>query len=157
RTGSPDRGTGGMSGWRHRRFWSEATVVPADGGHAVHLDGRPLSTPARAPLVLPTADLARAVAAEWQAVEGEVDPAAMPFTRTANSALDKVAPMRAEVARLVAAYGATDLLCYRAERPEGLVRRQAAWDAPLDWAADELGVRLRITRGVMPIPQDPAA
>jgi chaperone required for assembly of F1-ATPase len=136
--------------WAARRFWTTATVVPADGGFTIHLDGRPVRTPMKAPLVLPTEGLAQAVAAEWQAVEGKVDPGRMPFTRTANSAIDKVAPQFVAVADMLAEYGGSDLLCYRAEGPADLVARQTlAWDPILHWAATALSAPLTATHGVM--------
>jgi len=145
-------------GWKPKRFWTQTQVVPAEGGFTVALDGRPVRTPAKAPLVLPTRALAEAVAAEWEAQEGEVDPMSMPCTRTANSAIDKVAVQYDEVAELLAAYGETDLVCYRAEGPEGLVARQAAaWDPLLDWAATTLGARLVAVTGLIPAPQDTGA
>lgn len=143
-----------MSVWAAKRFWTTATVVPAEGGFTVHLDARPVRTPLKTPLILPTLALAEAVAAEWQAQEGKIDPESMPFTRTANSALDKVAPQFEAVAAMLAAYGESDLLCYRAEGPEDLVARQAeAWDPLLVWAAEELDAPLAITFGVMPVEQ----
>ena len=143
-----------MSVWAAKRFWTTATVVPAEGGFTIHLDARPVRTPLKAPLILPTLALAEAVAAEWQAQEGKIDPETMPFTRTANSALDKVAPQFEAVAAMLAAYGESDLLCYRAEGPEDLVARQAeAWDPLLVWAADKLDAPLAITFGVMPVEQ----
>ncbi len=145
-----------MSGWSARRFWTGASVVPVEGGFTVHLDARPVRTPLKAPLILPTRELAEAVAAEWQAQEGRVDPETMPFTRTANSAIDKVAARQGEVAAMLAEYGATDLLCYRAEGPADLVARQSAgWDPILDWAAEALGARLHVTTGVMHVGQPP--
>lgn len=147
-----------MSEWRIKRFWTTAEVTQVPGGHAVTLDGKPVRTPLRHPLVVPTRGFAELVAAEWQAQEGQVDPRRMPATRTANAAIDKVASQRAEVAALVAAYGASDLLCYRAPDPATLIARQAAgWDPLLDWAAQTLGARLRIGTGVMPVAQDAAA
>jgi chaperone required for assembly of F1-ATPase len=143
-----------VSVWTARRFWTKADVLAADGGFTVQLDGRPVRTPLKAPLILPTEALARAVAEEWQAQEGKVDPGTMPFTRTANSAIDKVAPQFAEVAEMLAAYGDSDLLCYRAEDPPELVALQSrAWDPLLDWAATELGAPLVATPGVMHIDQ----
>lgn len=145
-----------MSAWTARRFWTTASAVPADSGFAVHLDSRPVRTPLKAPLILPTLALAEAVAAEWQAQEGKVKPDTMPVTRTANSALDKVAPQHAAVADMLAAYGESDLLCYRAEGPEGLIQRQAlAWDPLLDWAATTLSAPLLVTTGVMHVTQPP--
>jgi len=143
-----------MTGWAARRFWSEARAEPVEAGHGVRLDARWLRTPAKAPLTLPTAALAEAVAAEWAAQEAVVRPDTMPLTRAANAAIDKVAPAQAEVAAAVAAYGESDLLCYRAEGPAELSARQAAaWDPLLDWAARDLGSPLAVTAGVMHCPQ----
>ena len=146
-----------MTGWTARRFWTDVSVVSEGAGYAVRLDDRPLRTPAKASLVLPTRTLAEALAGEWRAQGERVDPAAMPWTRMANSAIDKVAPQLAAVADLIAGYGATDLLCHRADGPAELVRRQRAWDAPLAWADVILGARLAPVIGVMPAAQDPDA
>lgn len=147
-------GDAGMSEWAAKRFWTEAGVTDTDAGHGIALDGRAVRTPAKAELIVPTRALAEAIAAEWNAVETRIDPQVMPFTRTANAALDKVAHQRAEVAQMIASYGETDLLCYRASAPQELVLRQREeWDPLLDWADAELGARLRPTEGVMPVSQ----
>lgn len=147
-----------MSVWAARRFWTTASAVPVEGGYTVHLDARPVRTPLKAPLVVPTLALAEAIAAEWQAQEGTVNPETMPFTRTANSAIDKVAPQMDEVAAMLAAYGGSDLLCYRAEGPPELVQRQAeAWDPILIWALEAIGSDLVVTAGVMHVEQPPEA
>jgi len=147
-----------VSVWAARRFWTAATAVPVDGGYTVQLDARPVRTPLKAPLVLPTIALAKAVAAEWQAQEKAVNPETMPFTRTANSAIDKVRPQFAAVADMLADYGGSDLLCYRAEGPAGLVARQAqSWDPLLDWARDDLAAPLRQATGVMHVAQPEAS
>ena len=144
--------------WKAKRFWKEALVVPADGGFAIALDGRPVKTPAKTPLVVPTQDLARAIAVEWDAQSGLVKPDSMPFTRTANSALDKVAPQFDAVVDNLASYGATDLLCYRATEPQALIERQnVAWNPLLDWAAATYDAPLRAVPGVMFAAQDAGA
>ncbi|MGR3496332.1 ATP12 family chaperone protein [Citreimonas sp.] len=147
-----------MSEWAPRRFWQDAQTVPAEGGHTVTLDDKPVRTPAKAALIVPTQPLAEAIAVEWMAQGERIDPGSMPFTRMANSAIDKVVPQRAEVADMLAAYGDADLLCYRAEAPDALVaRQQEQWDPMLDWAADALGARLQARSGVMHVPQSPDA
>lgn len=147
-----------MSEWAMKRFWTEVAVEPAGDGHRVTLDGRKVKTPAKAELVLPTEPMARAVADEWAAQQDKVDPLTMPFTRSANSAIDRVTHQRAEVADMLAAYGDADLLCYRADAPEALVERQAAnWDPALGWAEAVLGARLEPRSGLMHAPQDAAA
>lgn len=147
-----------MSEWKAKRFWKAAQAVDAEGGFSVELDGRAVKTPAKAPLLVPTRAMAEAIAAEWDAQEGEIKPAAMPVTRAANASIDKVAHQHAEVATLIAAYGDSDLLCYRADSPAELAERQAAaWDPLLDWAQESFGARLLPVQGVMHQPQPPEA
>lgn len=147
-----------MSEWKAKRFWKEATVLETAEGFGIALDGRPVKTPAKRTLIAPTRRFAEKIALEWDAQDEVIDPGAMPFTRSANAALDKVAIQHAEVADMLAAYGDSDLLCYRAEHPQALVDRQAAqWDPILDWAAQNLDARLQARAGVMHVPQDPKA
>ncbi|MCC5970810.1 MAG: ATPase [Pararhodobacter sp.] len=145
-----------MSGWARKRFWKAAEVCEVENGFTVHLDGRNIKTPGKVPLVVPTAALAGLIADEWQAQGEKVAPETMPATRAANAAIDKVRGQFSEVAALVAAYGETDLLCYRAKSPAGLRARQdAAWDPLLDWSAAQFGLRWVVIEGVMPQPQPP--
>jgi len=147
-----------MSEWAPKRFWKEAAVIETEAGFAIALDGRPVKTPAKTALVVPTRALAHEIAREWDAQEGQIDPFTMPCTRSANAALDKVSIQHDEVAGLIAEYGNADLLCYRAEGPEGLVQRQAAaWDPLLNWADAALGARLAPVTGLMHQPQDSGA
>lgn len=147
-----------MSDWKPKRFWKTATPTVCEGGFTVLLDGRAVKTPAKASLTVPTLALAEAIAVEWDAQEKLIDPRTMPVTRGANAAIDKVRTQRDEVVALLAEYGDSDLLCYRAAGPDGLIERQAAhWDPLLEWAADTLDVRLAVGEGVMHVPQDPAA
>ncbi len=147
-----------MSGWTAKRFWKSATPEACEAGFTVRLDGRAVKTPAKAAFVVPTLALAQAAAAEWDAQEGAIKPDSMPVTRAINSAIDKLSVQFDEVVGLLAAYGASDLLCYRATGPEGLVARQAAgWDPLLDWAADTLDAPLVATAGVMHIDQPPVS
>ncbi len=130
-----------------KRFWREVTV---DAAGVVHLDERPVRTPGRAPLALPTPALAEAVADEWRSVGETLDPRAMPLTGLANAALDRIAPDPATFAKGLAKYGESDLLCYRAEGPEPLVERQrAAWDPPLAWAQGRYDIHSEVTAGVI--------
>ncbi|WP_347267388.1 ATP12 family protein [Paracoccus sp. (in: a-proteobacteria)] len=147
-----------MAEWQARRFWTEAGTRARDGGWEVVLDARVLRTPGKQALLLPTEALAQAIAAEWDAQADVIDPNLMPLTRGANSAIEKVTPQFGAVAAMLAEYGSTDLLSYRADEPEALALAQAAgWDPLLDWAASALGAALRITHGVIPVPQPPEA
>jgi len=137
-----------------KRFWSAAKVMPQDTGFAIGLDHRALKTPGKVDLVVPTEALAQAIAGEWDQVNDTVDPTQMPFTRSANAAIDKVAVQKDEVAAMLAAYAETDLLCHRADSPEELAARQSqAWDRWLDWARDALDAPLLAGVGVMHLEQ----
>ena len=137
-----------------KRFYKSADIVADDSGFAVHLDGKPVKTPARRRLVLPNEALARAVAAEWSEQGEVVDPRSLRLTRVSNSAVDRVPEHRAAIVDEVGAFISTDLLCYRASGPAELARRQAAaWDPLLDWLRAERGIVLTLTDSLLPIPQ----
>ncbi len=143
-----------MADWVAKRFWKETSVHACDGGFCVRLDGRDVKTPAKSPLVVPTQTLADKIAAEWDAQIEKIDPATMPYTRSANAAIDKVSVQFDEVSELIAAYGATDNLCYRATTPVELIARQAeTWDPILAWAAETFDTPLNVGAGVMHIAQ----
>lgn len=137
-----------------KRFWKEAQAIAERDGWAIQLDGRPVRTPARAPLVVPGEALARAIAAEWDSQGEEIDPRAMPMTGFANATIDRVLPALGDFRGQVAAYAESDLLCYRADEPADFVARQsAAWDPLLDWARGAYGVEFAITAGILPVDQ----
>lgn len=147
-----------MSDWAKKRFWKTTDCEKVDGGYRITLDGRSVKTPAKAELVVPTLGMAQAMVSEWDAQEGKIDPATMPVTRSANAAIDKVSIQFAEVADMLAEYGGSDLLCYRADSPDELVSRQNnAWNPLLDWAEKTLGARLEPITGVVFQPQSSEA
>ena len=139
---------------RQRRFYTEATMAEEDGVYLLRLDGRRAMTPAKRPLAVPHRRIAEAIAAEWQAQAEFLDPGTMPVTRLANSAIDGVAERLEEVREAILAYAGTDLLCYRAGDPEGLVEEQRrTWDPVLGWAEKHFGGRFVLAEGVMHVPQ----
>jgi chaperone required for assembly of F1-ATPase len=141
-----------------KRFYSQAGLEERDGGFALTLDGRPARTPARNLLMLKDRGLAEALAAEWQAQGTHIDPAAMPLTRLLNVALDRMGDAMGPTRDEIAAYAGNDMLLYRADAPDSLVERQArVWNPVLDWAAGQLGARLRTGAGIIHVPQDEAA
>ncbi len=140
-----------------KRFWAAADVIPADGGYGVTLDGKPVRTPARAALLVPVEALARAIADEWNAQTGEINPRAMPLTGFANAAIDRVANDPAGFSARLAAYGESDLIAYRAEGPASLLAAQAAaWDGWAAWLAQRFDAALTITSGIIHVAQPPA-
>lgn len=140
-----------------KRFYKEAAVTGTGPPFGIALDGRPLRTPMKAPLALPTRALAEAVAREWAAQGEFIDPRSMPLTRLSNTAIDRVATDPQRIAGDVAAYAGSDLVCYRADEPEGLVARQSeVWDPIVAWAEGLLGGRFILAAGVVYRPQSEA-
>ena len=141
-----------------KRFYRDVMVVARGAGHAVELDGRPLRTPGKLVLVLPSAAMAKAIADEWAAQVDLIDPLSMPLTRLANSVRDQVEGREAAVRADIVKYAESDLLCYRADGPEGLVRAQSeAWAPILDWARSTVGADLAVCAGLMPVAQSKAS
>jgi len=141
-----------------KRFYDTAACAKVDGGYAVQLDGRGIKTPQGTPLLMPTQALAEAIADEWNAQGEEIDPKTMEMMPMAGTAIDRVPEVRDGLIEGLLKYAETDLLCYRAERPKDLIQRQKeAWDPVLDWAAKDLGARLKPTHGIVAIDQDPEA
>jgi chaperone required for assembly of F1-ATPase len=140
------------------RFYKTVAVAEDGGRFVVHLDGKTVKTPHRAVLALPNRPLAEAIAAEWADQHEKIDPKSMPMTQLANTAIALVPEHRAKAAEQILAYGKSDLLCYRAEAPEELIRRQAArWDPLLDWAGERFGTRLAVGQGIGFVEQPAAA
>jgi chaperone required for assembly of F1-ATPase len=138
-----------------KRFYERAA---AGEGNAILLDGKPVRTPGGNSLAAPTAALAEAIAAEWDAQVERIDPATMPLTRLANTIIDSVAANADAIAAEVAKYLGSDLLCYRADTPEGLVAKQTEhWDPILGWARDTHAARFVLSEGVMFVTQPDGA
>lgn len=138
-----------------RRFYKEVAVTPDRG---ITLDGKPVKTPKKAPLVLPNHAVAQAVAGEWEAQGDKIRPAAMLMTKLANTAIDRVGSERARILAEMVDYAASDLVCYRADRPPDLVARQAVhWNPVIDWAATGIDAPFVAIPGLMHRSQSPEA
>lgn len=143
-----------------KRFYKSARAEPRDDGHGVALDGRPIRTPGNRPLVVPSAALAEAIAAEWQdqPANADIRPLDMKLMRLAATGLDRVPVLRMKVIDDTAKYAGSDTLCYRVEEPDELVARQhRMWQPVLDWAAARFGVRLLVQTGLVHQSQPPEA
>ncbi len=134
-----------------KRFYKDVTVGEAEeGGFTILLDGKPLRTPAKKALTVPTRALAQLLRDEWDAQKDVVNPVVMPVSRHVNTAIDGVANDTQAVFEDILRFSSSDLLCYRAADPEALVQRQTDhWDPVLDWAANVLGARFILIEGVM--------
>ncbi len=142
-----------------KRFYDRAEIRDeADGAASLRLDGKPVRTPGKAELVLPTKALAEAIADEWRGQGERIDPATMPLTRLANSVIDGVKGREDAVKEDILGYGRSDLVCYRAEGPETLAALQTRqWDPVVAWAKTELHAPMQLAEGVMHVAQDEAS
>ncbi len=139
-----------------KRFYKSADVT-GEGPFVIALDARPLRTPARALLAVPTRALADAIAAEWNGQGDEILPRTMPLTGLANAAIDRVAPDTERFADGLAVFAENELLAYRAEHPPALVAHQALhWDPWLAWARRRYHVDFVAVAGIIHRPQPPA-
>lgn len=137
-----------------KRFWKQAEVVRESGGWGIALDGRPVRTPKRAPLVVGSPALAEAIAEEWNAVGEDIDPTRMPLTGIANAAIDIAGADPAAFAEPIAAYAESELFCYREDRDPALQSEQiAVWNPLLAWAEQRYGIEFTLAEGVLPIDQ----
>jgi chaperone required for assembly of F1-ATPase len=140
------------------RFYKDVSVDTGAGLHRVLLDTKPIKTPRGSVLALPSAALADAIADEWRAQETTIQPQTMLLTKLANTAIDRVAPDAASARQQLLSIAGSDVVCYRAETPSELVRRQAlAWDPLLAWTRERFGASLQATKGLRFVEQDEAA
>jgi chaperone required for assembly of F1-ATPase len=141
-----------------KRFYKTVAVAQAGDGFAVLLDGKPVKTPARHALTLPTQTLAAAIAAEWRGQGTEIIVTTMPLLRLANTVIDGIAANREQVIGAILRFGENDLLCYRAHQPpELLARQRAGWDPWLDWARQKHGAAMTVAEGLTHVDQMPEA
>lgn len=141
-----------------KRFYKDVGVLDEAGLFAIALDGRPVRTPGKARLAVPTRALATAIAEEWRVQGDEIDPRTMPLTKLANSAIDGVTGNEAAIVDDILAFASTDLLCYRAEGPDGLLAAQAEhWDPVLAWTKDALSTPFSLTSGIVHVAQPDGA
>jgi chaperone required for assembly of F1-ATPase len=157
-TGTAPKGAARKAALPKRFYEKVALKDEGEGRASLLLDGKPVRTPGKAALALPSRALAEAIADEWRAQDERIDPSTMPLTRLANSAIDGVKGREAAVIDDIACHAGSDLLCYRAEGPKALVEAQSAhWDKVLDWARMELKAPLLLAQGVVHVAQPEAS
>lgn len=157
-SGQPSNATSGASQNLPKRFYKTAEWQVEGDGFAVCLDGRSIRTPLKNKFILPTEALAAKIAEEWQSQGAHIDPEAMPLAKLANTALDHVGGKEAPIIDDIVAFAASDLLCYRAEGPEGLVAAQKKhWDPVLDWFAASHGAHFIPVEGIVHVSQPDGA
>jgi chaperone required for assembly of F1-ATPase len=138
-----------------KRFYKSVAVTDQLG---IALDGRNVKTPLKALLVLPNQALAEAVAAEWDAQVDVINPHAMPLTKLANTALDRAIPEKSKIVAEILEFAGSDMVCYRAASPAGLVQRQTThWDPIIAWATSDIEAEFATVSTITHKRQSPVA
>ena len=141
-----------------KRFYKEVSVEALALLHRVLLDGKPVKTPGGAVLALPSEALAQAIAEEWRAQDPLIRPETMMLTKLANTAIDRVAPNPAGAREQLLSIAKSDVVCYRADSPSDLARRQElAWDPLIEWMRERFGASLRTASGLAFVEQESSA
>ena len=141
-----------------KRSYKKAATIPAAGGYRIALDGRLVKTAGKHDLIVPSLALAEAVAAEWEAQQGEIRRERMPLTRPAGTTIDRNSTQCEAIVRQIVHYAGTDLVCYRAAHPPTLAtRQQAVWQPLIDWVNERYNAPLMVTNGVIPTNQSAAS
>ncbi len=153
-SGRKSTGKGDLDHKLPHKFYKEVGVEKCEGGFVVLLDSKSVRTPKKNKLVLPSKELAEEIAIEWSKQGDKIDPATMPLLKHANTAIDLVQNRKASVIEEIVCYANSDLLCYRAEEPEALIKRQRElWDPILAWLNERLKIEFKCAQGVMPVNQ----
>ena len=140
-----------------KRFYKEVTLDTLSEGFGVFLDGRPLRTPAKTVMNVPSKRLAKAVQEEWASAGEDIKPEEMPFFSMAVTVLDRVTTQSETLCGELCDYAGNDVLFYRAGAEDNALDQQQAqlWTPWCEWASGKFGAQLAITNGLMPINQPP--
>ena len=135
-------------------MYRNAACHRVDEEFGILLDDRPVITPGKKPLRVPSRALGEAVTAEWNAQLEWIVPSSMPLTLIANTALDRIAGRERMIVEEAVRYAENELVCYRAESGSALAEREEKrWQPVLDWLADRHGVKLIVTSGLVHVEQ----
>lgn len=133
-----------------KRFYKKVEAIQNNEYFVVQLDARSIKTPGMNTVELPTLKLAEILAREWDAQEKEINPMTMPATRLVNTAIDGITSDPQAIMEDIVKFAGSDLLCYRADNPAGLVENQIKhWDPIIDWASEDLGANFELAEGVL--------
>ncbi|HEX3065571.1 MAG TPA: ATP12 family protein [Dongiaceae bacterium] len=140
-----------------KRFYREVAAEQNGWGWRVTLDGRPIKTAASRPQIVPSAALARALAAEWDGQDDSIDPARFVLRDMADYAIDVVATGRPEVQRAILGFAESDTLCYRGDPDEALwAHQEQQWEPLLAAAESRWDIHFVRVCGIIHRPQPPA-
>ena len=134
-----------------KRFYETVGVAEAGNrGWQVTLDGRGLKTVKGAPQIVPTRQLADALALEWSEQSEDIDTRRFVHRDQTDFAIDMVAIDPQSSIDQMIKYAETDTLCYRADPEEALFERQLAkWEPLLCQVEERFGLKFTRVSGVI--------
>lgn len=143
-----------------KRFYSKVDVRrddEGDGGWRVLLDGRPIRTQGGHPQLVPTVQLAEAMATEWREQAEDIDPRSFPLRDMADHAIDIVRAASGQTVETVLAFAETDTLAYRADPEDALfAEQQRVWEPLVAALEKREGITMPRVSGIIHRPLAPA-
>ena len=140
-----------------KRFYQDASHGEAEEGWPLKLDGKPAKTPAGKFLTSPSKLVAKAIVYEWKGQKEKVDPQSMPLTQIQTTRLDFIDGRQEEAISQILKFVNSDLILYRADKPEELKDKQERiWDPWLDWMSKQFMAHYETTTNLVAVAQDPS-
>ncbi len=135
-----------------KRFYKLVSLSSEQGGFGIHLDGKPVKTPAGRVLVCPNEKLATEVMLEWSAQEKDILPLTMPVNQIIVTAIDNVTP-RDKAEKHILSYVDTDLILYRADTEQYRKAQEAAWNPWISWFENKFACKIEVTSDIKSLTQ----
>ena len=143
-----------MTLYYKKKHYDIAGYKTANNGYAITLDGQRINTHGGLSFIVPSEELASAIAKEWNSQDKHINPATMPITALCCTALDFVSLNVNQTVNELLHYAETDLLCYRSDDSIQLKNIQNTyWQPLLEWIEKTYDSRFSITSGIVPIKQ----
>jgi len=130
------------------------TIIYKDNLYKIMQNNKQLKTPAGNNYSMKQEKLAKEIAKEWQSQKNKIIPSTMPLTQLMATALDIIKKDRKKIQKNLASYIPTELLCYKAQKPETLVEKQnTIWNEYLKWCENKFNISFKTSTGITPIEQ----
>ena len=139
-----------------KKFWKTVQVKENSiNSYKILLDNNVLKTPLKKELIVENSKIAEEIYNEWNQDTNEIDTDSMIFYGIISTSIDKISYNRKSYIDDILDYVDTDLICYRAEKPNNLVQWQSKnWDPILSKAEKYINGKINVFTGIMPLKQD---
>ena len=138
-----------------KKFWKIVQVKKKlKNSFEILLDKRILKTPMQKDLIFSNYKIAKETALEWDIDEKEINTENMVFYGLISTAIDKISNDKVSYIDNVLGFINTDLICYRADKPNELIDLQnSSWNPIISFIKKYIDVELKFFIGVMPSKQ----